>query len=67
VQEKEGVMTLPSSRNIEIIYKYLEFFADLVIQEYDFLKFKSHELSVAIILAARKGAKFVPVWNPALE
>ena len=43
---------LPNSKTVEFINKYLDFFVDLVLQEYEFQKYKSKDLAVAIIMAA---------------
>ncbi len=59
--------TSPTSKTLEYIQKYSDFFVDLCLQEYDFQKYSSHEMAVAIILCARKCVRMSPVWNPELE
>ena len=57
----------PSVKTLEYIQKYCEFFVDLCLQEYEFQKFKSIDMAVAIILCARKGVRISPVWSPEFE
>jgi len=58
---------IPNSKTVEFINKYLDFFVDLVLQEYEFQKYPAKDLAIAIIIAAWKGSKIYPIWNPELE
>jgi len=66
-QEYSGRSVSPSAKTLEYIQKYCEFFVDLCLQEYEFQKFKSVNMAVAIILCARRGVKITPIWNPEFE
>jgi hypothetical protein len=67
VADKPGHTEMPNTKTIHYVKKYCEFFCDLCLQEYEFQKFESEILAIAILLCARKGVKVSPVWNPEIS
>mmetsp|Transcript_31129 Transcript_31129/g.54123 ORF Transcript_31129/g.54123 Transcript_31129/m.54123 type:complete len:152 (+) Transcript_31129:453-908(+) len=55
-----------TERVTRYVRKYADFFADLVLQEYGFLRFDSLALARACIACARKAVKIFPIWNEEL-
>ena len=51
---------------LRFLRKYSEFFVDLSLQEYSFLKNSSHILACAAIACARKAIGISPIWNEEL-
>ena len=47
--------------------KYVNFFADLCLQDYGFQQYKPSHLSVAIIIASRRALQINPLWRPEIE
>ena len=48
-------MDIPNQKTLEYLRKYCEFFIDLCLQEYDFQRYESQTIAVAVIMSARKG------------
>ena len=59
-------MDIPGQKTLEYLWKYCEFFIDLCLQEYDFQRYESQTIAVAVIMCAWKGIRVVPLWNPEL-
>eukprot|EP00826_Nyctotherus_ovalis_P001881 TRINITY_DN10346_c0_g1_i1.p1 TRINITY_DN10346_c0_g1~~TRINITY_DN10346_c0_g1_i1.p1 ORF type:complete len:260 (+),score=79.21 TRINITY_DN10346_c0_g1_i1:1092-1871(+) len=57
----------PSEKAVKSLRQYAEFFADLCLQESEFIGSDSLVLAAGIIAAARKMLKFKKVWNKELE
>jgi len=59
----------PQSRSqvLKYIKKYVNFFAELSLQEYTFQQYLPSVMSAAIIAASRRAVKIDPMWNKELE
>jgi len=42
---------------------YIDFFADFVLQFYEFNKFDPNDIAIAIIICVRKNLQINPLWN----
>jgi Cyclin, C-terminal domain len=51
---------------LRYLRKYAEFFVDLSLQDYEFIKYESHIVACASIAGARKAVGLLPVWNDEL-
>jgi hypothetical protein len=51
---------------LRYLRKYAEFFVDLSLQDYEFIKYNSHIVACASIAGARKATGLVPIWNDEL-
>ena len=56
-----------NENTVKSLRKHAEFFADLCLQEYEFVTVDSLLLAAGIIAAARKCFKFRTIWNEELE
>jgi hypothetical protein len=53
----------PTPKVAESLRQFVEFFADMCLQEYAFVSIPPLELAAAIIAAARKALKLVHIWS----
>lgn len=47
--------------------RYVEFFADLCLQDYSFQKYSPSLMAAAIVMASRKALSIGPIWRPELS
>jgi hypothetical protein len=55
------------ARLLKYLRKYAEFFVDLSLQDYDFVKYNSHMVACASIAGARRVIGLTPTWTEELE
>lgn len=60
----QGVPLIPKVPRY--VKKYVEFFADLTLQEYAFQRYLPSKLAAAIVAASRRALSIRPLWNKAL-
>lgn len=60
----QGVSLIPKVPRY--VKKYVEFFADLTLQEYAFKQYRPSLLSAAIVAASRRALSIRPLWTQAL-
>lgn len=52
---------------VRCVRKYTEFFADMCLQESQFLNYSSEEIALSCIACARKIVNINPIWSPELS
>lgn len=55
-----------SGKVVRYVHRYIEFFAELCLQDYQFQRFSPSMMAAAIIMASRKALYIAPLWRPEL-
>ncbi len=68
VFENDIIDNMPAcAKAVRYVRKYVDFFAELHLQEYSLQEFLPSITAAAIVACSRRAVKLEPIWNPQLE